>query len=88
MGQILIRNLDDRVIRRLKQRASEQKLSLEEAVRRILAEAARPERPSPEELIAELDRIAKMGKPITKRPFAEDLIREDRDSGPDGRYRR
>jgi antitoxin FitA len=88
MGQILVRNLEDTVIRRLKQRASRQKLSLEETVRRILAEAAQPEKPSREQLVAELDRIANMGKPITRRPFAEDLIRQDRDRGPDGRYRR
>lgn len=80
MGQILVRNLDDGIIRCLKQRASEQKLSLEETVRRILAEAAPPERPSPEELIAELNRIASMSPPITEPPFSEDLIREDRDS--------
>ena len=88
MGQILVRKLDDAVIQRLKQRASGQKLSLEESVRRILAEAATPEKPSREQLIAEMDRIARMGKPITQRPFSEDLIREDRDGGEDGRYRR
>ena len=79
MGQILVRNLDDGVIRRLKLRASRQNLSLEEAVRRILAEAAQPEKPSREQLIAEMDRIASMGKPITKSPFGWQLIREDRD---------
>lgn len=88
MGQILVRNLNDAVIQRLKQRAAREKLSLEEAVRRILAEAAIPQEPSREQLVAEMDRIAKMGKPIAKRPFAEDLIREDRDGEPDGRYRR
>jgi plasmid stability protein len=80
MGQILVRNLDDSVIRRLKQRASQQKLSLEEAVRRILAEAAKPEKPSKQVLLAELDRIASMSPPITEPPFSEHLIREDRDS--------
>ena len=79
MGQILVRNLDDAVIQRLKQRASHQKLSLEESVRRILAEAATPEKPSREQLIAEMDRIASMGKPITKPPFGWQMIREDRD---------
>lgn len=80
MGQILVRNLNDSIIRRLKQRASEQNLSLEEAVRRILAEAAKPRKPSKRELLAELDRIAAMSPPITEPPFSEDLIREDRDS--------
>ena len=45
MGQILIRNLDDDVIARLKGRAR----TLEETLRRILAEAAKPSR---EEIIA------------------------------------
>jgi plasmid stability protein len=80
MGQILVRNLDDAVIARLKRRASQEKLSLEETVRRILAEAIAPQRPSPAELIAELDRIASMSPPITEPPFSEDLIRDDRDS--------
>lgn len=88
MGQILVRNLDNGVIRRLKQRASREKLSLEEAVRRILADAAQPEKPSKEQLLAELKRIREMGRPITEPPFAEHLIREDRDGGRDGRYRR
>jgi plasmid stability protein len=88
MGQILVRNLDDAVIRRLKQRASEQKLSLEEAVRRILAEAAGPAPPSKVALLAQTKRIRKMGRPIKEPPYAEDLIREDRDGGADGRYRR
>ena len=88
MGQILVRNLDDAVIRRLKQRASREKLSLEEAVRRILAEVVEPEEASKEQLLAELKRIREMGKPITKPPYAEHLIREDRDGGRDGRYRR
>jgi antitoxin FitA len=85
MGQILVRNLDDGVIRRLKQRAARQRLSLQETARRILTEASGP---SPEQLIAEMDRIAATLKPITRRPFAEDLIREDREGGEDGRYRR
>jgi plasmid stability protein len=88
MGQILVRNLDDAVIQRLKRRASREKLSLEETVRRILDEAAKPKKPSKAELLAEMRRIREMGKPITKPPYAQHLIREDRDGGPDGRYRR
>lgn len=87
MGQLIVRNLEDALILRLKARASRQKLSLEEAVRRILAEAE-PAKMSRIELVAEMQRIADMGKPITKPPFSEDLIREDRDGGKDGRYRR
>ena len=80
MGQILVRNLSDGIIRRLKQRASEQNLSLEETVRRILAEATKPEKPSSEQLLKELERIRSMSPPITEPPFSEHLIREDRDS--------
>lgn len=77
MGQVLIRNLDDSVLKRLKQKAADQGLSLEESLRQALAEIARP---SKDDLIAEQRRIRAMSRPITKRPFAEDLIREDRDS--------
>ncbi len=77
MGQILIRNIDDLVLKRLKKQAADQGLSLEESLRRSLAELARPSR---DNLIAEQRRIRAMSPPITKRPFSEDLIREDRDS--------
>jgi len=87
MGQILVRNIDDALITRLKQRAARQKLSLEEAVRRILA-SAEPAKLSKEELSARWAEIRAMSKPITKPPFSQDLIREDRDGGEDGRYRR
>lgn len=76
MGQILIRNVKESVLARLKQRASAQGLSLEESLRRALDELARPSR---EELIAESRRIRAMSPRIGKKPFAEDLIREDRD---------
>ncbi|HEY3778745.1 MAG TPA: hypothetical protein VGL35_11870 [Rhizomicrobium sp.] len=77
MGQIIIRNIDDRVVSRLKRQAAEQGLSLEESLRRALAQLARP---SKEEIIAEQRRIRAMSPPITDSPFSEDLIREDRDS--------
>jgi len=80
MGQILVRNVDDAVVQKLKFRASRDKLSLEETVRRILSEAVKPEAPSKEELLAELEQIRKMSPPITEPPFSEHLIREDRDS--------
>lgn len=44
MGQIIVRNLDDDVIARLKRRASERNMSLERHVREVLAEAAKPSR--------------------------------------------
>jgi antitoxin FitA len=60
MGQILVRNLDDAVIAGLKRKAETRRSSLEQTVRDILAEAARPTK---EEAWAALDRIRAMGKP-------------------------
>ena len=42
MGQILVRNLEDGVIERLKTRALKADKSLEQTVRDILTEAAKP----------------------------------------------
>jgi len=76
MGRIVIRELDDDVVKLLKQRAKKQGVSLEEVVRRILADAAKPTK---DELIEELRRIRMMSPPITEPPFSWQLIREDRD---------
>lgn len=80
MGQVVIRNIDDRVIETLKTKAAAQRKSLEQSLRELLTEAARPSRA---ELLAELDRIRAMTpprKPGIQYPTAEQLIREDRDS--------
>jgi plasmid stability protein len=80
MGQVIIRNIDDRVLERLKGRAVARHTSLEQSLRDILTEAARP---SPEELLAIAERIAAMTPPLpegVRIPTAEELIREDRDS--------
>ena len=80
MGQVVIRNIDDDVLERLKQRAAAQHKSLEQSLRDVLAEAAKPSRA---ELLAELDRIRAMTpprKPDVRYPTAEELIREDLDS--------
>jgi len=81
MGQVLIRNIDDAVLARLKQRAAAEHKSLEQSLREVLAEVAQPSRA---ELFAELDRlrsrIAAREKPGVQYPSAEELIREDRDS--------
>jgi plasmid stability protein len=77
MGQLIVRNLDDGIIKRLKKRAAADRISLEETVRRVLAEAVKP---NVEELMKEARRIRAMSPPITEPPFSEDLIREDRDS--------
>jgi plasmid stability protein len=78
MAQVVIRNIDDDVVERLKARAAAEKKSLEQKLRDVLTEAAKPSRA---EVLAEVDRIRAMTPP---RPpgalLAEDLIREDRDS--------
>ncbi|HRJ69616.1 MAG TPA: hypothetical protein PK812_08410 [Beijerinckiaceae bacterium] len=60
MGQILVRNLDDGVIARLKSKAKRDGKSLEQTAREALTSAVRPSRA---EVIAELDRIRAMSKP-------------------------
>lgn len=74
MGQVIIRNIDDEVIACLKNRAARANKPLEQTLREIVTEAAKP---SKEELLAELDAIRAMGKYTTI--DAVDLIREDRD---------
>jgi plasmid stability protein len=81
MGQVLIRNIDDDVLERLRRRAATQQKSLEQSLREVLAEAAKPSRA---ELIADLERIrgaiAAREKPGVRYPTTEELIREDRDN--------
>jgi plasmid stability protein len=76
MGQVIVRNLADEVIVAHKQRAKARGVSLEQQLRDVLAQAARPSR---EELIADLRRIRAM-TPKGPRTDSADLIREDRDS--------
>ena len=80
MGQVIIRNVDDRVLERLKARAMAQRKSLEQSLRDLLTEAAKPSRA---ELLADLERIRAMTpprKPGAHYPSAEEMVREDRDS--------
>jgi plasmid stability protein len=80
MAQVVIRNIDDRVFERLKARAAAQRKSLEQSLRELLTEAARPNH---SELLAELERIRAMTpprQPGSDYPTAEQLVREDRDS--------
>jgi plasmid stability protein len=80
MAQVVIRNIDDRVFERLKARAAAQRKPLEQSLRELLAEAARPNH---SELLAELERIRAMTpprQPGSDYPTAEQLVREDRDS--------
>ena len=79
MAQVIVRNLPDDVVSRLKARAARQKRSLEQELREILREAARPSR---DEMIADIDRIRAM-TPRKLQSDSTDLIREDRDRGWD-----
>jgi plasmid stability protein len=75
MGQILVRNLDDAVIERLKLKAKRENSSLEQTVRDIITAAAKPSR---QEVIDEIRRIRAMMPASTLDSAA--LIREDRDN--------
>lgn len=76
MGQVIVRNLADEVIAAHKRRAVARGVSLEQQLRDVLAEAARPTR---EELLSRLATCRSLTPPGPRTP-AEDLIREDRDS--------
>lgn len=78
MASIVVRRLDESVVERLKERASENGRSLEAEVRLILEEAAN----SPQlDMAAARARIEELQKRFEGRPFPDtaDLIREDRD---------
>jgi plasmid stability protein len=77
MAQVLVRNLPDDVVARLKARAARARRSLEQELRDILVEAARPRR---DEVLAEMDRIRALTPQVPQTDSAE-LIREDRDRG-------
>jgi plasmid stability protein len=75
MGQVLVRNIDDRVIETLKLKAERNGHSLEQELRDILTKAAGP---TVEERLAMIDRVRAMQKKPTK-ILSEDLIRRQRD---------
>lgn len=75
MGQVIVRNLDDEVVRKLKQRAADQNKSLEQFLRDSLGELVRPDK---ETLIEQLEEIRRRGKPA--HIDAAELIRMDRDT--------
>ena len=77
MAQVLVRNLPDGVVARLKMRAARARHSLEQELRHILIEAARQGR---DEVLADMDRIRAMTPNVPQTDSAE-LIREDRDLG-------
>jgi antitoxin FitA len=74
MAQILVRNLDDAVVERLKMRARSNGTSLEQEARTILTEAAQISRAELIDLVREF-----RAKQPPNKSRAADLIREDRD---------
>ena len=77
MAQVIIRNIDDAVIEKLRERARAKKQSLEQTLREVLTDAARPSRA---ELLAEMARIRAMTPPRPKdAPTVVELIRQGRD---------
>ena len=75
MAQLIIRNLDDETVERLKQSARNRQQSLEQRLRDILSEAAQSDRAQLVEQMRQC-RLATKGKNL---PDATDLIREDRE---------
>jgi plasmid stability protein len=74
MATILIRNLDDLVVERLRVRAKRRGVSMEEEARRLLTEGSRPTR---EEFAAWSSAFRAGQRP--NRTRGVELIREDRD---------
>jgi plasmid stability protein len=77
MPTLTIRNVDARVVKRLKARAKSHHRSLEAELREIVTAQAR--RPTIEEVIARADRIAAMTPKGAEQVDSTDLIREERD---------
>ncbi len=77
MANLTIRNLDDKVVERLKKRAKDNGRSLEAELRELLKQAAN--RKSPEELLAIADRISAMTPDDVEQTDSTKIIREFRD---------
>ncbi len=79
MAQVLVRNLDNAVVGRLKARAAAAQRSLEAELRLILEEAEHET--SRQEALAALREIRARSRPWQPgEPTAAEMIREDRDS--------
>ncbi len=75
MGQVLVRNLEDSVVERLKSKAADANKSLEQYLRDLLTQSAQSV--SDDELLAIAQRVRAQVKPG---PDPADIIREDRDT--------
>ena len=78
MAQILVRNLDEDVVKRLKERARKEGRSLQSKVKEILEQAANTPQVDMETARKMVDRIRKKLKG-RKFPDSVELIREGRD---------
>jgi plasmid stability protein len=76
MAQLLVRNVDDEIVVRLKRRAAEKNRSVEAEVRDILAREFKPSRA---ELIARADALRARTRMAGPGESAVDLIREGRE---------
>ena len=77
MAQVLIRNLDDETVARLKSKAERAGLSLEAFLRQLLSEDA----PSRADAVAKIEALRKTVKaPAPDELRAEDIIRDMRQS--------
>ncbi len=77
MAQVIVRNLDDQVVAALKRKAKLHGCSLEQELREILSQAARP---TPEERVVIAARIRAMTPAGVAQTDSTELIRQDRDS--------
>ena len=77
MANLSIRNVDDKVVERLKKKAKDNGRSLEAELRVLLKQAAN--RKSPEELLAIADRISAMTPDDVEQTDSTKIIREFRD---------
>ena len=78
MAQILVRNLDEDVVARLKAKAKKQGRSLQAEVKLVLTQAAETEKYDPETARKVCEAFARKFKG-RKFPDSVELIREDRD---------
>ena len=82
MAQVLVRDLPDETVTRLKERAADAGRSLEAELREILNQAAQPTHEQRKrEALEVLRKIRESSRPWQPcEPTAADMIREDRDS--------
>jgi plasmid stability protein len=77
MANLTIRNMEDEVVERMKERAAQNGRSLEAELREVVRQAA--SRRTRKELLAAADRVAAMTPKGVVQTDSAELIREDRD---------